>query len=134
MTKLYQILASAMGAYHRCAASGNAEWERKHLERAQSLTKEFMPSGSGVDCGTEISLNESNDDKLVFTLSFHHMNDGGMYDGWTDHTVTVTPAFSGFHLRISGRNRNQIKDYLGDLLHEALNTEISEASAALAIR
>ena len=51
----------------------------------------------------------------------------GMYDGWTEHTVTVRPSLQfGFRLSISGRNRNGIKDYIAEVFGEILNTEVVE--------
>jgi hypothetical protein len=100
-----------------------AEWFDRWTDYIDSLMEQ-MPSGSGFDSGTKINLGASHAEKLVFTTSFHHMNDCGMYDGWTDHTVTVTPSFSGFILRVSGRNRNDIKEYIGDTFHEALNQTV----------
>jgi len=55
------------------------------------------------------------------------MNDGGMYDGWTEHTVSITPAFAGINVSVSGRNRNDIKDYLGDTFQCALTAEVIES-------
>ena len=53
------------------------------------------------------------------------MNENGYYDGWTEHTVTVTPALSGeFHLRISGRNRNDIKDMIHESFDHLLRTDV----------
>jgi hypothetical protein len=58
---------------------------------------------------------------LVIVTSYHHMNDAGMYDGWTDHKVIVTPSLvHGFVLRITGRNRNDIKEYIADLFQQSL--------------
>lgn len=54
------------------------------------------------------------------------MNDGGFYDGWTEHTVTVTPALHGdFHLRISGRNRNDIKEMMYQDFDYKLRTDVT---------
>jgi hypothetical protein len=59
------------------------------------------------------------------------MNDGGFYDGWTEHTITVTPSFIGsMNIKISGRDRNQIKDYLHDVFSTALTEEINEDKLA----
>ncbi len=118
MPKVYQAIASAFTAYQNCIKSGNAELQAKHMERIELLVREWLPSGSGWDTGTKFDGGTS--DKLIFTGSFHHMNESGMYDGWTDHTVTVTPAFDGINIKISGRDRNQIKDYLADLFLNAL--------------
>lgn len=63
-------------------------------------------------------------DPKLFTALFHLMNDVGYYDGWTEHTVTVTPSFGGVNLRISGRNRNDIKESIHQAFDTALKTEV----------
>lgn len=65
------------------------EWLERHEDKIQKLVKEYLPSGSGFDAGTQINLEESTSDKLVFYTSFHHMDENGMYDGWIDLRVTV---------------------------------------------
>jgi hypothetical protein len=123
---LYSELASTVDALHTCKTKPEqyGEWIGRHAENIGKLVSEYMPSGSGFDCGTKMDLIESHAEKLVFNTGFHHMNDGGYYDGWTEHTVTVTPSFSGFNLRVSGRNRNEIKDYIHEMFSHALRTEL----------
>ena len=124
---LYSKLASTVDAMHRCEEKPEqyGEWATKHAETISALVREHMPSGSGFDCGTQMDCIESHAEKLVFTTSFHHMNDVGYYDGWTEHTITVTPSFiGGFNLRVSGRNRKDIKDYIHDVFSQALKTEL----------
>ena len=129
--KIYSQLASIVGAYHRCVASGNAEWEQKHEERIEEILESF-PSGSGFDNGTKLDFDASGDDKLVFNTAFHHMNDCGMYDGWTEHTVVVTPSLSlGFHVKVTGRDRNGIKDYIAECFSCALNEDYSIADSII---
>lgn len=101
-----------------------AERERDDINR---LVREFMPSGSGFDSGTTFDLDKSNRLKMVFNTGFHHMDDNGSYDGWTHHTVVVTPNFGGFDIRVTGRDRNDIKDYIGETFENALFQEISHA-------
>jgi hypothetical protein len=126
---LYQILAGLVQARHNCQVSRNDEWFFKHGLRAQALVKRFLPSGSGWDNGTTLDLDRSSGEKLVFTGAFHHMNEHGFYDAWTDHTVTVTGSLlSGINLQISGRNRNQIKDYLHDMFDVALSHTYDECT------
>ena len=50
------------------------------------------------------------------------MTEHGYYDGWTEHDVIVTPSLRspGFSLRITGRNRRDIKEYIADAFHDAL--------------
>lgn len=112
---LYSELAMLVQARRNCADKNTpkAEWFDKHSEKIEMLVKQHMPSGSGFDSGTTLDLDASHAEKLVFHTSFHHMNDAGYYDGWTEHTITVTPSLAHrYHLRISGRNRNDIKDYM----------------------
>ena len=90
---LYAELASAIEARQNCArltpdnAMHNPEWFDRWTERINDLV-DLLPSGSGIDTGTEIDLDRSTGEKIVLYLSFHHMNDG-FYSGWTDHTVIV---------------------------------------------
>jgi hypothetical protein len=101
------------------------EWKHKHEDFANQLVEEHLPSGSGFDSGTKLDWDASHAEKLVFTTAFHHMDENGYYDGWTEHTVTVTPSLAhGFHMRISGRNRNDIKEYIGDTFREALDSDV----------
>lgn len=118
--KLYQQIARIVEARLNCIERGN-DWSLKH-EDTLSEINDLLPSGSGIDTGTKIDLDESKPNRLVFNFSYHHMNDDGMYDGWTDHQVIVTPSLSfGFDLRISGRNRNDVKDYLHEVYQSALS-------------
>ncbi len=123
---LYSELGNLVQARINCdrAVPRNTEWYNKHSTAIANLVERFMPHGSGFDNGTQIDLEASHATKLVFHTAFHHMNESGMYDGWTEHTVTVTPAFDGINLRVSGRNQNGIKDYIGDCFSDALTTRI----------
>ena len=107
-----QAIASAVVARLNCRKSDNVEWFDRHSETIKQLAKDCLPSGSGIDSGTSVDLDKSTGTRIVLHTHFHHMNEGGMYDGWTDHTIIVTPAFEGIDLNIRGRNRNAIKDYL----------------------
>lgn len=121
---LYQELAALLQAQANCLKANNSEWLDKHGDSIRQLVYGFMPSGSGIDCGTNLD-DTSKPNRLVFTTSFHHMNDGGMYDGWTEHTVIVTPDLaSGYDLRITGRDRNDIKEYLAEVYGYALQQEV----------
>jgi hypothetical protein len=91
------------------------------IKRLESL----LPSGSGIDSGCKILSSDSGKDKVKISFSFHHLNDGGFYDGWTDHILTVNPTLTGIELNISGKNKNDIKDYLYQVFEECLN-EITE--------
>lgn len=125
--KLYQRLALLLDAYLRSKKRGNTEWANNHHETIQALCKEHMPHGSGLDLGafTPMLVGESHAEELVFRADFHHMNEHGFYDGWTEHKVKVRSSLAfGFVLQVTGRDRNGIKDYIEEIFHEALNKEV----------
>lgn len=122
---LYVRMARALGAYKRCIADKNAEWIGR-WEDVLNRSVGMLPSGSGIDNGVQLDLQQSTPDKLILLFSFHHMNDAGMYDGWTDHRVIVTPSLEfGISLKITGRDRN-IKEYLYEEFELALKQEVPE--------
>ena len=130
--KIVEKLASLIAANLNCTKSGNDEWAIKHRESIDSIMRAFAPSGSGIDCGTAISYSASKTDKLVFYTSFHHMNDSGTYYVWTEHKVIVRPGFSGPTVYVTGRNENDIKDYLADVFLAFLTFELQEPAKAVA--
>lgn len=119
--KVYQAIANKLMAIANCQATGNVEWIERHSEALDELVSHYLPSGSGFDDGTKLDRAKSSASKLVFHTSFHHMNGDGFYDGWTAHTVTVKPSLVfGIELTVSGRDRNEIKDYIAESFHAAL--------------
>ena len=126
-TPLYIALASLCQRYRNTAgqfALGNPSMADHCLEEAHRLVREYMPSGSGFDAGTELVIDVCDDSTLVFKTAFHHMDEHGGYDGWSEHKVKVTAEFGGFDIYVGGRDRNQIKDYIADTFHYALNQEV----------
>ena len=116
---LYVLVASALQAYENCQNMENlTPWESIWLDRLEKELPAFLPSGSGFDAGSTLDIDVSSPEKLVFLTSFHHMNEHGSYDVWTDHKITVKPSLvHGFILSVSGSNRNDIKSYI----HETFN-------------
>jgi hypothetical protein len=90
------------------------------------IISEYLPSGSGFDSGTSIDVEKTTEEKLVFSTAFHHMNDLGYYVGWTEHRVTVRPSFYGFDIKVSGRNRNDIKDHIAECFDYVLSEATGE--------
>lgn len=125
---LFRALARALQAHATCQRTGNAEWERKHMGEAKRLVREHLPHGAGFDSGTELDDMESTSERLVFRTAFHHMNEGGFYDGWTEHKVIVRPSLAfDFTLTVGGRDRNGIKEYVVDCFDVALRTLVAHA-------
>jgi hypothetical protein len=122
MRKVYQAIAESLLAARNCEKAGDrSEWILRHIDRIKTLCAAALPHGSGFDNGSKIDLERSTPERLVFSTAFHHMNEHGYYDGWTEHTVIVTPSLVfGFELRVTGRNRNDIKDTIHECFHYAL--------------
>jgi len=115
---------SCKTALENCIKSGNTEWEVRWYERLNKLV-ELIPSGSGIDTGPRShSSVEIKPDAIRFDIEYHHMNDAGVYDGWTEHSVTVRPAFDDIDVRISGRDRNQIKDHIHEVMYHAFTRRV----------
>jgi hypothetical protein len=122
--KIYQRIAVLLTALKNCRKNGNSEWEGRHQDTLDQILANG-PSGAGIDCGTKLISSASTPERLVFYTKFHHMDEHGGYDGWTVHIVVVTPSLQfGFHVRITGKDRNRIKDYLSVVYNDWLQEEV----------
>lgn len=124
--RVYQQLAQAVGAWRNCVKSGNEVWRERWQERIDQLIGN-LPHGSGVDGETSFDYDTSKEDKLVIRSSFHFMNDNGMYDGWADFSLVITPSLQfGMSLHVGGafpKRHQDVKDYLHETFSYALNEE-----------
>jgi len=128
--KVYQRIAQLVQARKNCIATVNTLWQEKHEEALHSIAKNLLPHGSGIDCGTKIDIENSTDKKIILTLDFHFMDDNGYYDGWGEFKIIVTPSFNGIDMKIIGRDRRYIKDYLYDLYDVVLSQELKKEEKA----
>jgi len=106
-----------------------SDWQHEASQDAlDQLVKNYLPSGSGIDSGCSIDLDKQKPGRIVIHCEFHHMDEGGYYDGWTQHSIIVTPCFGHWpDIRVTGRNRNDIKEYLGDLFYHFLDRPIQRS-------
>lgn len=116
MTTL-QALHTALIARDNCRKANNP-YADAWTEQIATLM-EYGPSGAGIDRGIKLLAWTAR--RVRFSADFHHMSESGMYDGWTEHVVTIAPTFTGFDVTISGRNRNDIKDYIGQTFQHWLS-------------
>lgn len=122
--KMYVRIANLIFAIQNCQKSNNTEWESNHRDSLDELMKQF-PHGSGFDSGTKIEEDRCTPEKLIFTTAFHHMNENGYYDGWTHHEVRITPSlWQGYTMRITGKNKRDIKSYIEEIFDQVLNREV----------
>ena len=121
-------IASLVAARANCLSAGNTDWHARHGESLARIIQDCMPSGGGFDCGAKLDEADCRGgERLVFTTSFHHMDAHGGYDGWTSHKVTVRPSLVyALDIRVSGRDRNGIKEYIAEMFHAALSADWTE--------
>ena len=122
---LYRLLASAIHARLSCIETGNTEWTDKHEATVEMLTG-LLPHGSGIDGQRFVDLERSTGERIVIHVEFHHMTEG-MYDGWTDHDIIVTPSFvTTLDVKVTGCNRNDIKSYLAEMFDCELQEDATQ--------
>lgn len=122
---LYKQLATCANVLNNPHNNNVTDRWREYLYNLEKL----LPYGSGFDSGCELELEKSTPDKLVIKTSYHHLDDNGFYSGWTDHKVIVTPSLRfGFELRVTGKNKNQIKDYIVEEFYHVLSQDCGSVS------
>ena len=115
--KLYQKIARVVS---------QENWAKRTKEL--SLLNELLPKGNGIQrqLGLPVILLESTKKRIVIDTAYRHTYDS--YDTtsrWTVHQVVITPSFEGeIDIRITGKNVNNVKDYLYDVFRESLMSEI----------
>ena len=120
MRTIIETIAGTTQAYKNCIHTNNIDWAEKHENTLLFIEKNYLPHGSGIDCGCKIDIEKSNNNKVIINFSFHHMNPNGFYCGWSDYKAIIKPSFYGIDLRITGKNTNYIKDYLYSLFYDCL--------------
>jgi hypothetical protein len=128
--KLYKLLAMTAAARLRCNKNGHVEWFEINTNRLEQLAKEYLPSGSGIDTGCEIDLDNTMGEKIVIESQYHALDEYGSYIEWVDFTVTVTPSLQyECVVDVQGGDLSRhdgLKDYLVDVFAAALDREVDE--------
>lgn len=125
--KIFAHIASLLVAMDNCRKNGNVEWLERHRDAIDAACINHLPHGSGIDGKrTTLDFDRSTPDRLVFApVDFHHMDDNGFYDGWSEHTVIVTASLAfGYSIKVTGRDRRNIKDYLAEQYHYVASIEV----------
>jgi hypothetical protein len=105
------LLARLIQARLNSLKNHNEEWVEKHTVYINEILK-ALPHGSGIDAGMHIDFDRSTETRIIFKFSWHHMDEYGYYDGWTDNELIITPTFGDKDLLIRGQRLKNIKDLL----------------------
>jgi hypothetical protein len=130
MQLFFNAIASRLQARQTCIERGTNDWSDRHRDCIEDWVKEHAPSGSGFDRGTTLDFEASRPERLVFNTAFHHMDQHGGYDGWTEHTVIVQQSLLGLDVRVTGLNRNDVKTYISETFHHLQNIDIDAKERA----
>ena len=114
--KLYQKIA-------RVVTQKNTPQKGKDL----ALLQELLPNGNVIGLQKQnlstvkcVILLKSTKKRIVIDTAYWHP----IIRLWTDHQVVITPSFEGeINVRITGKNENNVKEYLHDIFREALMKE-----------
>ena len=115
LASLASVIASACEALRNCEAAPDHPWTSRWASLLDAIEANLLPSGSGFDNGTKIDREATNPKRISLRVEFHHINSVGFYAGYTSHNVTINPTFSGCEVRVGGSNRNDIRDYIGEV-------------------
>jgi hypothetical protein len=127
LISVYKKIAQALTVINNPDAMDKyIEQEYLNLEWIQ---ENVLPSGSGFDSGCKIDHIKSTPNKIVIRCDYHHMNENGYYDGWTYHEVIIKPCLAYDHdMKITGRDKRDIKNYILDVIYEAIEGKITNKS------
>jgi hypothetical protein len=125
---LFQQIARAVDARRSCIEHHNDEWIGRWEARLDAMVLE-LPRGGGFDDYPKLDLDASTGQSLVFTGSFHKMDDIGMYDGWQDYTITVKGSL--IHVidvdaNLEDYNPDDDGDALGECIYQAFDLALRE--------
>ncbi len=122
---VYKFIAQTLSRVQNIAKGGDAKRADGIFNDLGLWVKRHGPSGSGIDMGTALS-EMSDPGRIVLGTHFHHMDEHGGYDGWTEHKVTVKASMLfGIDITVGGRNRNDIKELLHQTYHHWLTSEVA---------
>ena len=125
--KVYERLAQSFIARTNCEQSNNRVGFENHTETIERVCKDYLPHGSGFDSGSRFDFDKSRPDRLVIRADFHHMDENGFYCGWSEHEIIVTPSLAfRFDVKVTGRDKRGIKEYISDTFHYALNDDVRD--------
>lgn len=135
---LYQLLATKIAAYRMAVDSDNTVNQSRYEDEINDIVKEHLPSGSGIDSGCEVILEQSSADVIHIEVPYHHMDESGMYWGWVHYLVIARASLMyGIDVEVElmdqdiadvayddGINLSGTIDYLTDLFYEELRKPV----------
>jgi hypothetical protein len=91
----------------------------------EHIESNILPSGSGIDNGCKIDLENHTAERFTIRFGYHHMDEHGYYCGWTDYRAVIRADLAyGYRIDVYGKDVNGIKDYLAELFVTVMEQEL----------
>lgn len=114
---MYQALAQFLAGMRSQSSSLNHVLKCKM--RLAHVVDNYLPSCNMRNINKTFLHYSSSPKRLIFHTSYQHDD-----RTWTDHKVVVTPSlmYDAPDIKITGKNKNQINDYLHEVFAQGLRT------------
>ncbi len=122
-TKLITRIYRTLQVMDNCQKSNNTDWQKNHSYYLDELEKNYLPHGSGIDSGCIINRTFKKD-TVIINVPYHLMDENGYYCGWQTYRLIIKPKFDSLSIKIQGKDKYLLKDYLYDLFDHVLNEEL----------
>jgi hypothetical protein len=122
-TKLIARIYRTLQAMDNCTKDNKPGWCKNHSYYLDELEKNYLPHGSGIDSGCTIDR-EFKKDCVIINVPYHNMDENGYYCGWSEFKVICKPEFDGIYLKITGKDKYYVKDYLYSVFANCLEEEM----------
>ncbi len=93
-------------------------WRDQWGEHVRGVLQPRLRKYSGMD--TRVLIEASDLRRLVFVMSFVHVDAEDEPTQTTTHTITIAPRFVGFEVKVSGRNVKGHKHHIVGTITQAL--------------
>lgn len=120
ISRIYRVLQ----ARENCKKDATKlDWFNNHDFTLYQIERNYLPHGSGINSGCTIER-EFKKDCVILHVPYHNMDENGYYCGWSDFKIVCKPEFDGISLKIIGKDKYFVKDYLYDLFNNCLTEMI----------
>ena len=116
-TTLVSALINTSKLIDNYKSSDHTDWAAFHEEKLAKLCRDHLPRGIGV---FGVSVAATTDTKAVFYCLYRHTDKHGYFVCNTAYRIVVRPTFTGLAIRVLGRNKYNVKEYLADQFRDAL--------------
>jgi hypothetical protein len=125
--KVYQEIATSLLSMNLAfyKPKFKEEIETEEYDKILDIMKNHMPVK--LQFGkTFFDFERSTPEKLVFHMNYHHVDNHAVFNGWTMHTIIITPSLtSEIDIKVAGKDRDQCNGHIMDVFANCLTDDIT---------